>query len=45
MSCNQFSSKKKAQSNYFLSLFDYCLDSKSFWHFIDKMLHRSNSSQ
>ena len=36
---------KKAQSNYFSSLFDNCLDSKSFWHSIDKVLHRSNSFQ
>ena len=35
---------KKAQSNYFSSLFENCLDSKSLWHFIDKVLHLSNPS-
>ena len=43
MSNVQFSSKK-AQSNNFSSLFDNCLDSKSLWHSIDNMLHRSNPS-
>ena len=36
---------KKAQSNYFSSLFENCLDSKSLWHSIDKILHQSNPSQ
>ena len=36
---------KKAQSNYFSSLFDNCLHFKSLWYYIDKMLHRSNPSQ
>ena len=36
---------KKIQSNYFLSLFDNCLDFKALWHSIDKMLHRSNPSK
>ena len=36
---------KKAQSNYFSSLCDNCLDSKSLWHSIDKILHQSNPSQ
>ena len=36
---------KKAQSNYFSSLFANCLDSKSLWHSIDRVLHRSNLSQ
>ena len=36
---------KRAQLNYFSSLFDYCLDSKSLWHSIDEVLHRSNPSQ
>ena len=35
---------KKAQSNYFSSFFDNCLDFKSL-AFIDKVLHRSNPSQ
>ena len=36
---------KKAQSNYFSCLFNNCLDSKSLWHSIDKVLHRSNPAQ
>ena len=36
---------KKAQSNYFSSLFANCLDSKSLRHSIDSVLHRSNLSQ
>ena len=36
---------EKAQSNYFSSSFDNCLDSKFLWHSIDKVLHRSNPSQ
>ena len=36
---------KKVQSNYFSSLFDNYLDSKSLWHSIDKVWHRSNPSQ
>ena len=34
--------QKKAQSDYFASLFD---NSKSLWHSLDKILHRSNLSQ
>jgi hypothetical protein len=35
---------KKAQSNYFSSLFVNCSNSKSLWHSIDKVLHRSSIS-
>ena len=35
---------KKAQSNYFSSLFVNCSDSKSLWCSIDKVLHRSSTS-
>ena len=34
-----------AQSNYISTLFNNCLDSKSFWHSIDNLLHQSKPSQ
>ena len=36
---------EKAQSNYVSSFFDNCLNSKSLWQSINKVLHRSNPSQ
>ena len=36
---------KKAQLNYFSSLFDNFLVSKTLRRYIDKMLHRSNPAQ
>ena len=42
--CRLFNSQlKKAQSNYFSSLFVNCSDSKFLWHFNDKVLHRSST--
>ena len=35
---------KKAQSNYFPSLFKNFSDSKSLWHSINQVCHRSSSS-
>ena len=35
---------KKAQSNYFSSLFINCSDSKSLWHSIDKVVHSNSTS-
>ena len=35
---------KKAQSNYFLSLFKNCSDSKSLWRSINQVCHHSSSS-
>ena len=35
---------KKAQSDYFSSLFKNCSDSKSLWHSINQVCHRSSSS-
>ena len=43
--CRLFNSLlKKAQSNYFSSLFVNCSNSKALWHSIDKVLHRSSTS-
>ena len=43
--CHMYNSLlKKGQSNYFSSLFDHCLGSKSLWLSNEKMLHRSNPS-
>ena len=42
--CRPYSSLlKKAQLNYFSSLFVRCSDTKSLWHSIDKVLHRGST--
>ena len=43
--CHLYNSKvKKAQSDYFSSLFKSNSNTKELWHSIDKLLNRSSSS-
>ena len=37
--------KQRLNQIIFRLFFENCLDSKSLWHSIDKILHRSHSSQ